>query len=88
MSVFPPDTLDNHEAHAKEWREKWGVPFGRAGNARDYAQCIIGMVTNAYQTGSHVVMDGGWLLEQGECCRKCLRLSDPMGSHRGPNGGT
>ncbi|CAK9781630.1 NAD(P)-binding protein [Cutaneotrichosporon oleaginosum] len=64
MSVFPPDTIDNHAAHAKEWREKWGVPFGRAGNARDYAQCIFGVVTNAYQTGAHVVIDGGWLLEQ------------------------
>ncbi|BEI84925.1 hypothetical protein CcaverHIS002_0503260 [Cutaneotrichosporon cavernicola] len=64
MSVFPADRIDHPEAHVKEWREKWGVPFGRAGNARDYAQCIFGIITNAYQTGSHVVMDGGWLLEQ------------------------
>lgn len=66
MSVFPPDRVSDPEAHAAEWREKWGVPFARAGTARDYAQCIFGIVTNGYQTGSHVVIDGGWLLEQGE----------------------
>lgn len=66
MSVFPSESLENPAAHAKQWREQWGVPFGRAGNARDYAQCVLGIVSNAYQTGSHVVIDGGWMLEQGE----------------------
>lgn len=66
MSVFPSDSLENPAAHAAQWREKWGVPFGRAGNARDYAQCVFGIISNAYQTASHVVIDGGWLLQQGE----------------------
>ncbi|WVQ85687.1 hypothetical protein IAT38_007853 [Cryptococcus sp. DSM 104549] len=46
----------------EEFRKQWGTPFGRPGNAVDYAQCIFGLVTNQYITGTELVIDGGWLL--------------------------
>lgn len=52
--------------HKEEFQTKWGIPFGRPGNATDYAQCILGLATNQYVTGAEHVIDGGWLLEQGE----------------------
>ncbi|WWC66349.1 uncharacterized protein I206_100250 [Kwoniella pini CBS 10737] len=47
-------------------RKKWGIPFGRAGNAVDYAQAIFSLIANQYVTGAELVIDGGWLLVQGE----------------------
>lgn len=57
-------TVDPSNDFALFRGEKWSIPFGRPGNAVDYAQCVISVVTNQYQTASHVVIDGGWLLEQ------------------------
>ncbi|RSH82849.1 hypothetical protein EHS25_005839 [Saitozyma podzolica] len=59
----PPDANTGSEAHTAEFRNKWGIPFGRPGSAVDYAQCIFSLVTNQYVTGAEVVIDGGWLLE-------------------------
>ncbi|WWC86207.1 uncharacterized protein L201_001080 [Kwoniella dendrophila CBS 6074] len=47
-------------------RKRWGIPFGRAGNAVDYAQCIFSLIANQYITGAELVIDGGWLLVQGK----------------------
>ena len=41
---------------------KWGIPFGRAGRARDYAQAVLNFAVNQYVTGSTLVIDGAWLL--------------------------
>jgi NAD(P)-dependent dehydrogenase (short-subunit alcohol dehydrogenase family) len=40
----------------------WGIPFGRAGSPRDYAQAVLNFACNGYVTGSTLVIDGGWLL--------------------------
>ncbi|WRT64110.1 uncharacterized protein IL334_001039 [Kwoniella shivajii] len=50
-------------------RKRWGTPLGRAGNAVDYAQCIFSLIANQYITGAELVIDGGWLLVQGESYR-------------------
>ncbi|EMC96861.1 hypothetical protein BAUCODRAFT_139608 [Baudoinia panamericana UAMH 10762] len=48
---------------AKEhFRTKWGIPFGKAGSSRDYAQAVLNFAVNSYITGSTLVIDGGWLL--------------------------
>ncbi|KAE8538170.1 hypothetical protein D1P53_005508 [Cryptococcus gattii VGV] len=66
MTVIPPETNTGSDAHFKEFRNQWGIPFGRPGNAIDYAQCIFGVVANQYVTGAEIIIDGGWLLEEGE----------------------
>ncbi|WWC99642.1 hypothetical protein V866_006546 [Kwoniella sp. B9012] len=48
------------------FKQRWGTPFGRAGNAVDYAQCIFSLISNQYITGAELVIDGGWLLVQRE----------------------
>lgn len=53
------------DAQAKEFFRKpegWGIPFGRAGHSRDYAQAVLNFAVNGYITGSTLVIDGGWLL--------------------------
>jgi hypothetical protein len=55
-------------------RNNWGIPFGRAGNATDYAQCILGLAVNQYVTGAEHVIDGAWLLDQRELYSKGIRL--------------
>lgn len=64
MSVFPAESVEDPSSHSDLWREKMAIPFARPGNAIDYAQTVFGVVVNKYQTGSHIVVDGGWLLEQ------------------------
>ncbi|ORY27931.1 hypothetical protein BCR39DRAFT_536852 [Naematelia encephala] len=63
MTVIDPCNNTGSDAHSSEFRNKWGIPFGRPGNAVDYAQCIFGLITNQYVTGTELVIDGGWLLE-------------------------
>ncbi|ORX35108.1 hypothetical protein BD324DRAFT_633919 [Kockovaella imperatae] len=63
MTVIEPENNTGSDAHFQEFRTKWAIPFGRPGNAVDYAQCIISLATNQYITGSETVIDGGWLLE-------------------------
>lgn len=40
----------------------WQIPFGRAGQPKDYAQAVLNFAVNGYVTGSTLVIDGGWLL--------------------------
>ncbi|KAJ9127486.1 hypothetical protein QFC24_000895 [Naganishia onofrii] len=61
---FPSGMTSVHpDQDREEFRKKMGIPFARPGNAIDYAQTIIGIMVNKYQTGSEVIVDGGWLLE-------------------------
>jgi len=46
----------------KHFQEKWGIPFGRAGKPRDYAQAVLNFAVNQYVTGSTLVIDGAYLL--------------------------
>lgn len=64
MSVFPPESLTDPSSHRELWHGKMGIPFARPGNAVDYAQTVFGVIANKYQTGSHIVVDGGWMLQQ------------------------
>lgn len=40
----------------------WGIPFGRAGEARDYAQSLLNFAVNRYTTGATLLIDGGYML--------------------------
>ncbi|CZT16861.1 related to dehydrogenases with different specificities (related to short-chain alcohol dehydrogenases) [Ramularia collo-cygni] len=44
------------------FRNEWGIPFGRAGEAAEYAQAVLNFAKNGYITGSTLAIDGGWLL--------------------------
>lgn len=46
----------------EHFREKWGTPFGRAGNAQDYAQALLNFAVNGFVTGATLLIDGGYLL--------------------------
>ena len=48
MTVIEPENNTGSDAHYKEFREKWAIPFGRPGNAVDYAQCIFGLAVVSY----------------------------------------
>lgn len=34
-----------HSAANAEFKQQWGTPLARPGNAVDYAQCIFGLIT-------------------------------------------
>jgi NAD(P)-dependent dehydrogenase (short-subunit alcohol dehydrogenase family) len=62
---FPSEMtpIDKEAGNAKEhFRTKWGIPFGRAGEPKDYAQAVLNFAVNGYITGSTLVIDGAWLL--------------------------
>lgn len=62
---FPSEMtpIDNDKGNAKKhFQEKWGIPFGRAGKPRDYAQAVLNFAVNQYVTGSTLVIDGAYLL--------------------------
>lgn len=62
-SEMTPIAKDSEQA--KEYfrrQDGWGIPFGRAGHPRDYAQAVLNFACNGYVTGSTLVIDGGWLL--------------------------
>lgn len=46
----------------EHFRTKWGIPVGRSGTPRDYAQALLNFAVNGYVTGSTLVIDGAWLL--------------------------
>ncbi|KAF2207733.1 hypothetical protein CERZMDRAFT_114933 [Cercospora zeae-maydis SCOH1-5] len=63
---FPSQmSVDRGEGKSKEFyrdMEGHGVPFGRFGRPRDYAQAVLNFAMNEYVSGSTLVIDGGWLL--------------------------
>lgn len=62
---FPSEMtpIDAEAGNEKEhFIKKWGIPFGRAGQPRDYAQAVLNFAVNQYVTGSTLVIDGAWLL--------------------------
>ena len=46
----------------EHFRERWGTPFGRAGNAKDYAQALLNFAVNGFVSGATLLIDGGYLL--------------------------
>ncbi len=61
---FPSEMtpIDASEGEKEHFMEKWGIPLGRPGHARDYAQALINFAVNGYVTGATLVIDGAWLL--------------------------
>lgn len=62
---FPSEMtpIENDKGSAKaHFREKWGIPLGKAGSPRDYAQAVLNFAVNQYCTGSTLIIDGAWLL--------------------------
>ena len=62
---FPSEMtpIDSEKGNAKaHFREKWGIPLGKAGSPRDYAQAVLNFAVNQYCTGSTLIIDGAWLL--------------------------
>ncbi|KAK5130936.1 hypothetical protein LTR08_001539 [Meristemomyces frigidus] len=62
---FPSEMTPIEAEKGKEkghFMTKWGIPIGRAGHARDYAQAVLNFAVNQYVTGTTLVIDGGWLL--------------------------
>jgi NAD(P)-dependent dehydrogenase (short-subunit alcohol dehydrogenase family) len=39
------DTSTSDEGGKAAFKKDWGIPFGRPGNAQDYAQCVISTIT-------------------------------------------
>lgn len=62
MSVHHFDQVGKEAEH--HWRVDYGIPFARAGNAVDYAQTVMGIVTNEWMTGNFTVIDGGWMSKE------------------------
>lgn len=60
---FPSGMTPIGQASKDELRGEWGIPLGRAGTAKDYAQVVFSLISNAYMTGAELLVDGGWLLE-------------------------
>ena len=54
------------QGREEDIRKKHGLPAGRPGNAKEYAQAILSLAINNYVNGSTLVIDGGWLLENGD----------------------
>ncbi|KAF2100134.1 NAD(P)-binding protein [Rhizodiscina lignyota] len=62
---FPSEMtpIANDEGQKPEFfRERWGTPFGRAGESRDYAQALLNFAVNQFVTGSTLMIDGGFML--------------------------
>ena len=53
-----------HATKGKEYfrGREWGIPFGRAGVPKDYAQAVLSLAVNQYCSGSTLIVDGGYLL--------------------------
>jgi hypothetical protein len=45
MTIIPQENNTGSDEHVKEYKNTWGIPFGRPGNAVDYAQTIFGVVS-------------------------------------------
>ncbi|KAI5451823.1 hypothetical protein NCC49_001469 [Naganishia albida] len=61
---FPSGMSPVHPDQASDqFRNEFGIPFARPGTAMESAQSVISVMVNKYQTGSEVIVDGGWLLE-------------------------
>lgn len=54
MTVIPAENNTGSDAHFKHFRNDWAIPFGRPGAAKDYAQCILGLVS----VGPHTCLRG------------------------------
>lgn len=65
LGYFPSEMtpIEKDDGQQKEhFMTKWGIPFGRAGQPRDYAQAVLNFAVNQYVTGSTLIIDGAWLL--------------------------
>lgn len=61
---FPSEMtpINEQEGNKEHFIAKWGIPVGRPGRPRDYAQALLNFAVNGYVTGATLVIDGAWLL--------------------------
>jgi len=61
---FPSEmtVIDESEGSKEHFIKQWGIPAGRPGRPRDYAQALLNFAVNGYVTGATLVIDGAWLL--------------------------
>lgn len=61
---FPSEMtpIDEKNGTKEHFMKEWGIPMGRPGRPRDYAQAVLNFAVNGYVTGSTLVIDGAWLL--------------------------
>ncbi|WOO77708.1 Rhamnolipids biosynthesis 3-oxoacyl-[acyl-carrier-protein] reductase [Vanrija pseudolonga] len=64
MTVIPNESNTGSVADSAVFKNKWGIPFARPGNAREYAGAILSLATNSYVTGAEHLIDGGWMIDQ------------------------
>lgn len=64
MTVIPNESNTGSAADSAVFKNKWGIPFARPGNAREYAGAILSLATNSYVTGAEHLIDGGWMIDQ------------------------
>ncbi|TXT13284.1 hypothetical protein VHUM_00651 [Vanrija humicola] len=64
MTVIPNESNTGSAEHSDVFKNKWGIPFARPGNAREYAGAILSLATNSYVTGAEHLIDGGWMIDQ------------------------
>jgi NAD(P)-dependent dehydrogenase (short-subunit alcohol dehydrogenase family) len=61
---FPSEMtiIDESKGGKEHFMKHWGIPAGRPGRPRDYAQALLNFAVNGYVTGATLVIDGAWLL--------------------------
>ena len=61
---FPSEmtVIDEKDGSKEHFMKQWGIPAGRPGRPKDYAQALLGFAVNEYVTGATLVIDGAWLL--------------------------
>ncbi|TIA93925.1 hypothetical protein E3P96_04153 [Wallemia ichthyophaga] len=61
LGYFPSQAIET-QGEKSLFREKWQIPFGRAGVAADLAKIVLNLATNEYQTNSTEILDGAYTL--------------------------
>ncbi|TIB06959.1 hypothetical protein E3P89_04107 [Wallemia ichthyophaga] len=63
LGYFPSQMTPVETSGEKDFfRNKWQIPFGRAGIPSDLAKIVLNLATNEYQTNSTEILDGAYTL--------------------------
>jgi hypothetical protein len=64
MTPITPENNTGSEEHSRYFRKEFAIPFARPGNARDYAQTILGIVAVCLASFYDIMMADGSLVER------------------------